>query len=384
MRKRIAIVCALLAGRNTGMFTVDRAAFEYFAQFLSISEVTFYVLGDPACAGFKPDELGFSYVSLKDHAEDFFASDLIIYWGDFVHARSYWEADLLIWLVNQGLADHKGAAADLVYRLLMLENASDEVLRRVVIFGGTIMTNTASQLTDKRYRRALDRLLTLAAGVFFRDSVSSAYAAQLRGEQATQGSDCALLLSDPSGVANRRGEIGVFFGRANWIAQALAFAHLLGWRSKLSSRWLPWFPSPKRHLLVARGLGFAASTSHQPAMAILNRVKSFDAVISDTYHLCVNSWRLGVPAICIGRGAERNNTTLGDKKKESFYAMLGASDYYVYREEVMSSLGFCSLSRAASAIQDRPAIEIVFENLRRQADTARCRLSSACMNVLAR
>lgn len=385
MKRKIAIVCALLAGRNTGMYTVDRSAFEFFENFAPNTEVTYYTLGDPACAGFSPDELGFSYLNLKDHASDFLASDLIVYWGDFVHAWSYWEADLLGRMITQGLVDDRSEALDLAYRLLLLEGASDELIGRVVVFGGTLITNKADQLADVRYRTALDRLLEHAHGVFFRDSLSASYAAQLRENHPTQGSDCALLLPDSRPLIEKPGEIGVYFGRTNWIAQSLLFARLVAKFSNRKARWLPWLPSLKRRAMIAKLGGFMIDRGKPSADELLTRVKACDAIVTDTYHLCVNAWRMGVPAICIGHGAERNNNTLGDKKKESLYGMIGAQDYYVFHEEVMFSAGLSgALARTCGALRNRPAIDIIIENTHRHSLSARHRLDHACREVLSK
>jgi hypothetical protein len=48
---------------------------------------------------------------------------------------------------------------------------------------------------------------------------------------------------------------------------------------------------------------------------------------------------MGIPAICIGRGAEHSDSTISSKKKEIFYAMHGASDFYVFQEDLRTPFG---------------------------------------------
>jgi hypothetical protein len=79
-----------------------------------------------------------------------------------------------------------------------------------------------------------------------------------------------------------------------------------------------------------------------PTLGDLQRMLGHcEVVISDTYHVCVNAWRLGVPAVCLGQALVRqpDNINSGNAfawrdKRQVFYGMHDAMEYYVYIEEL--------------------------------------------------
>jgi hypothetical protein len=156
-----------------------------------------------------------------------------------------------------------------------------------------------------------------------RDPVSAAMAAALSGysRPIRSGVDCALLLEPlrPADGARprRRSRIcGVFFGRSIRLRRSRRFAEALSDRMKAEIRPIAWF---------------------DPQIPFEQKIEALagcDFVVTDTYHLAVNAWREGVPAVCIGAGAERRVGTLTDKKKEVFYLGYGARPFYVFLESI--------------------------------------------------
>ena len=62
---------------------------------------------------------------------------------------------------------------------------------------------------------------------------------------------------------------------------------------------------------------------------ILAAVARYRFIVTDTYHVCVNSWRAGTPAICFGSPeAAVKHLTLDDYKKRVLYETYDASDFY--------------------------------------------------------
>jgi len=51
-------------------------------------------------------------------------------------------------------------------------------------------------------------------------------------------------------------------------------------------------------------------------------------VLTDTYHVCVNSMALGIPVYCIGRSSKKQIGTLGDFKKKILFEMMNANEFY--------------------------------------------------------
>jgi hypothetical protein len=75
----------------------------------------------------------------------------------------------------------------------------------------------------------------------------------------------------------------------------------------------------------------------------IDAIRGCKVVVTDTYHCAINSWREGVPAICIGMGAEHAILAIGDKKKELMYLSFNMADLYVFSERLMylSALEAC-------------------------------------------
>src|SRR5271157_4547078 len=88
--KQIAVFCALPPIRNTGMATVDLAAFSVIKRMAPQAEVTLYVYGQSSTSTYQPGELPFTYLNVEQHSERYFASDIFVFWGDFLFSRSSW------------------------------------------------------------------------------------------------------------------------------------------------------------------------------------------------------------------------------------------------------------------------------------------------------
>jgi len=118
------------------------------------------------------------------------------------------------------------------------------------------------------------------------------------------GGDCALLLSHDADVdrsANRKEKAAVFFGRGTNQASAIEFAAALCQSLKLSAEWLNWFgeASPVRLRRLSR-LWYRAVAGVSPGAApatlksLLQEIGESRLVITDTYHMAVNAWAMGV------------------------------------------------------------------------------------------
>jgi hypothetical protein len=382
----IALICAHLPGRNTGMATVDLAGWQLLHREFPDATINAYALERGGRPVYSAEELPIPYRPLPEHAAEAFAADVIIFWGDFQHAPGHWRYDVFPRLVRDGLARTEDEARDLVYRMHMLEGATEATRRRSIIFGGTIITNTIAENSDTRYAAALHRLVTEARGIYFRDPISAAHVARLRPGAATLGTDCALLLEDGGergGPSLSSGRIGVHFGRSRLVIGLLAFARLIARQAGLKPDWLPWFRARPRTALQAKALGFTAARSNASPDDTLAELRRCDAIVTDTYHLAVNAWRLGIPAVCIGFGAERSDSTLNSKKKEIFYAMHGANDFYVFRENLRTPAAMAGEASRVAALLKARAHEPVVDAVREQAAVARTLLVDSVRGALA-
>lgn len=378
--KRIAVVCALPGSPNTGMFTVDHAAFAFFRTHFPECETSFYALGDVARHPFG-GILPFALQPLPQCFPAMLAADAIVYWGDFLHARNYWPA-VMRRLVDAGLSPDSQSATDLVYRTFMLEGAPPATRAKAILFGSTLITNTSEDLADARYAAALATLCAGARAVLLRDPVSTA---QVSGPGVAQGCDAALLpLMKARGKAD--GTIGVFFGRGRLrdTFQYHRLARQTARRMNAKARWVSWLRIAPRAQRLAWLFGHrrtALAPSPQDALA---QLESVSFVVTDTYHITLNAWRRGIPAICIGRRDDPSRDALTDRKKEVVYRMLGAENFYVFADQIASRAGLARESaRAAAMLHDRPAIAAVTHAVTQLGDAVQAKLLAA-LNALLR
>lgn len=388
--KRIAVVCARLPTRNTGMVTVDLAAYTSLRRLFPEAEITQYAFKFKESSAYTPTELPFKYLDLISNSEQFLSSDVIIYWGDFVHSRSYWIYDMDRWegLDNLTVAErarHQQRIQDYRERLIFLTGQTKEWLRRVVVFGSTIITNEAEDNQDAIYTSAFDRFYRNIGGVLFRDALSATKVSPFRGQEATLGCDCAFLLTAedlaqlPGYVpAVERRHVGVFFGRTSAKIRMLLFSRLIGKALGERLMWLPWLSSGTKMRHVGNFLGFKIHRDAQTPGQLLSQLSGCRFVVTDTYHLCVNAWRMGIPAICIGKGADGQLHSLADKKKEILFEMYGARQFYVFVESINNWFTLqAEAKRAAEVLRNTQLCSGVSANISAHQIMARKRLETA-------
>jgi hypothetical protein len=101
------------------------------------------------------------------------------------------------------------------------------------------------------------------------------------------------------------------------------------------------------------------------------------------HHLAVNSWREGVPAICIGMGAETRAGTLSDKKKELFYAACGARPFYVFIERLRGENWPAAEAGRLAQLLARPDLaQAVTGRLRSHARAVEAELAAALKSLM--
>ncbi len=382
--KKIAVICALPPERNTGMLTVDLAAHMTISQMVAPNIVQFYTYGKLNEYSYPPEEIPFKYLDIVDHYGEYLSSDVFLFWGDFLHSLSYLEKDRGAWNKDATSESQSGFQSD-YYKYIFLSQLDQERLSRAVIFGSTIITNRAEDDVDETYRSHSERLFKNAAGVFFRDALSAAKVSPLRGLDPSLACDCALLLKDTdleqfSGfeMAAQRQGIGVYFGRTNSKFLMLLYARLLGKRLGEPTRWIPWFFTRKKFRAIARLFGYDVPNYHVDPGKILSELSGCKFVITDTYHVCVNAWRLGIPAICIGQGAATADNSLSDKKKEILFEMYGARSFYIFAEQLCSVSSFKAALDQAKTVLSNPAVAAqIRKNINEHVETAVARLKQA-------
>jgi hypothetical protein len=347
--RTLAVIVALPVGGNPGMLSVE-AAFESFRRRHELGcEPRYYGLESG------PDTPGaLQRRSLEAEWEEVLAADAILYWGDFQQARRFYRLDLL-----RRSAGDRSERADLLersYRHLLLQGAENEVLEKTILFGGSLLSDDIGDACDPAYRSTALRFFSRAHEIWMRDPVSAAMAAALSSysRPIRPGVDCALLLEPlrpADGVRRRRRSVcGVSFGRSVRLRRSRRFAEALSDRMKADIRELAWFQS---------GIPFERK---------LETLADCDFVVTDIYHLAVNAWREGIPAVCIGAGADRRVGTLTDKKKEILYLGYGARPFYVFAESLRGEDALLAETERVAGLLSRPALsEAIIARMRLQA-----------------
>jgi hypothetical protein len=220
--------------------------------------------------------------------------------------------------------------------------------------------NRIGDYASGQYSENLKNLLARVRNVWMRDPFSALRVGHLTGdyENTCIGMDCSVLLRNgdlevlkrnhSQGKELGKGKIGVFFHRnSKNLAKQFRFARKLALSVGLKAQWLPWrmdqrIGSKKRWSFPSLETVFSETGPSEGDLFDL--LANYEFVITDTYHVCVNAWRLGTPAICIGEYLTENEWDVScgpahawRDKRWIFYSMIEALDYYVHAHELTSS-----------------------------------------------
>ena len=349
----IIVVCAPQTfGCNTGMYSVDLAGWQFFKTHFPGANVEFISLYPHKCDF--GDE-SFPCSTASDYADKYRQADKIVFWGDFLHSHNYMQA-MLRQLQQRGGCNSENEAALKVRSFLYLSDFEDDVLRRVVVYGGTILFNPANTNQDNVYTNDISRLYKLAHRVLMRDPFSAFMVNQIRDdfEYSAHGTDCAQLLSLFGENGNKTDwqynekllRMGVFVGRSHLEARSISnFITLLQESILLSISWLDWGTKPffldrkQEFFDVLPSLKDDVVTGSYP-VDLLRGLSEYELIITDTYHVCVNAWSMGIPAICL---IDNTSTSIavnqGSKyaardKRVSFLWTYNAAPFILYSSDL--------------------------------------------------
>lgn len=344
-RRSISVICAPPNGRNTGMASVDMAFADVMGDDPNI-DVTYWRLWDSSQwkapvglpkgdvpRSFADPDTGLTYRLLRGHLDEALAADAVVFWGDFLHMAVYVEqtADVLhrrMGVVPDAVAGWSEAAE------AYLLHGREDVLRRTLSYGTTLAMNTPHDYLGQ-YGECLRRFHAGIQSIWHRDPYSAQTARLARaGQETCQGMDAAFLLD--AGKGRPRDSIAsVFFGRSNLRPEVVAhFSRQLTKRLGVRPRMLPWGEAPAFWPMTERrrfrlawpefepqpgrdGLATKWETyrtlGQRPEVApkvpgpseLFRRISESSVVITDTYHLAVNAWRLGTPAVLVVDGPSR-------------------------------------------------------------------------------
>lgn len=303
MKKDFAIICAAnLNKRNSGMYSVDLAAQQYFSK-----------LGRPydLCMTQGDSVVGSLRFRKLRTPEDYLDYKNIVYWGDFQNnplwgANDYCNKEI----AHEGVTDREIAFQNWANRYLLLPRliGSDA---DVYAIGGSFM-GAREYLSDPAVSQPFLDFLSSAKRIIVRDSASYRLLSTLSHNPGImQGFDCAALLSLPPGpkgnffVYSFRRTIGKEDGRR--LARAVEKA------TGLKAVAINWLGKKPRFRSLHGNFERNSRLISQAQFAL-----------TDIYHFSVNSFSRGTPALCIGTRAGDFQSTLDDHKKFVLYEMLGS------------------------------------------------------------
>jgi len=348
--KRIAALVATPNKQNTGMRFVNDALVLWLESLGAAKDTDFFQF--EASDLERPLRGGAPVRCVLDLDPDRY--QVILIWGDFLLDR-----DWLRRVCARVARERSVAPAHVVEHAerVIFGAAGADAAQRIVV-GQCFLVSDGAYEADVAYRERFTRLAARARFFRMRDPLSAARARAFSGisEAGAIGLDAALLWpalreSDPDAarVPDREG-FGVFFGRTSGGFRTKLASVLAARAAKGAGRGVPlaWFPRrvPLGWLALALGAGSAPLPSELDEIAA--RLRRFRFVLTDTYHLALVCWSIGVPALCLGRGAQRFAHPIHDKKKEIFFQSQRLERFHFFAED-----GFATTyARVGSALRE--------------------------------
>lgn len=313
---KIAVVSALPVGLNTGMLTV-----EYALSSLLAGKKKWKI--DRYCfeRNFQIEHEHFGKIEAKkiDGSDILKSYDKILYWGDFLHWRGYLHKDLSMRNDHGKSKVDFSELEDKYYDVFFLEK-NKELLSKAIAFGGTIYPISLNDLMDTRYKSNLLNFLKTAALTRFRDVYSSELARGLIGSSNSfMGMDPAFFLGTKDLIKHDHPKdyLVFSFGRSGQNELLKKVALFIAKQLGLDAYDLQWFDiHNKENLLVKK----------------LKVLRGAKLVLTDIYHMAVNSFRENKTTYMFGNGASYAMTSLSDKKKEILFKQYLMEPNYIYTE----------------------------------------------------
>lgn len=311
--KPIAIITATPPGINPGMLAGEAAARATLARAGLLPGATFFrlvsleerlsALGDGAEAVLRACDVGICHRLLDDPA--ILDDQVPLFWGDFLHMRRYITA----------LAQADPAREAAFRGVLLLADRPEATCREAISYGTSLLFNSTADEADPVYGPALRRFLGAAAHVQMRDAISAVRAAAWRPvTREACGIDPAQLMALPAVaeeilagvVCDPTDRALVFLARGRHCHDdVVAFVGEVATATGIPSRWLPWgdrlsFPFGDRAAWPWPTIDLPpAPTGTGVLPRLLAAIRASRFVVTDTYHVAVSSWALGIPAVVL-------------------------------------------------------------------------------------
>ena len=301
---------------NTGMYSVDLAAFRIFES-LAV-RVDYFIPFSRVQSGII--QYGQIFVNILHSSSQLENYDDIIIWGDFTTTPFYGLNDFRNHYFSC-IGDVSGEEAFSlwhdIYLLTKLKKGGKRFLSLCQNF------SMIEQINLGKFRTRYEELLKRFDLIVPRDSFSFSKLTAFLGNNdniAPGMLDASFFnIKLPNSPRKKKKgdkiKIGYFFGRSEIPNLTDLMQHLIKEQINVGeiSGWL--LSPPNRY--------------HETFLKKLSEIKKCDLIISDTYHFIVNALREGVPTIAISRIQASQFDTVSDLKKKILMEELNLEEYLI-------------------------------------------------------
>lgn len=302
---RVAVVCAAHSG-NSGMHSVDLSAVRFFRE--CGRDFTLFTAQPTPHAETTFDGVGVELLTDPAVFDDY---THVVYWGDFLNNPDYGKGAFSYRHRQIGMIASHGHGYPFWRRLFTLRDRAPGTAR-VYAIGG----NFQHPFDNERMEEDLRVMAGRFTAFYPRDPFSTRNLCRFMPFEALtrvhQGMDTAFLLRPPDEPPPLGDHFCWFFGRSDLSGVEMlveAVADATGLRAHHLSGWLD---------LPAED----ADAAFQQQREAIGAARF---VLTDTYHLLINSITMGTPIIPLARPSPQQEGTLGDFKKLTLLEMLGLS-----------------------------------------------------------
>lgn len=351
MNKKISVLLSSSINfTNSGMFSVDYAAYKFFTENYPNCDLSFYVfhLSDKSTYPYQhlmPYEI-YNVVS-HENLSQLYKSDLIVFWSDFFHTKHFYDEFLHGYVFSHDVFERE-KQVDLFFKTFFLESAPKHVMNKAITFGNSMMFLDTDSLQNDRYANALKTLYSNIRMSMPRDIVSGSKIKRL-AENCNVCCDPAFLLGfdDKQPKTTKKPIIGLYIGRRCEIRifdllKIILFSKMKG----AEIEWIDWMldydgikqraldhKEQRKNLMIQYFLArtFRRKKTNSELANHFSSLRKFDFIITDTYHLAINGIRNFVSVFCIGYDSiiyNKNAMDLHDKKKEVLFKQINRIESY--------------------------------------------------------
>jgi hypothetical protein len=284
----------------------------------------------------KRKQFGRLCFTLIEDARHFERYSHVVYWGDFlnnpVYRKIFSEVDVRL--------KHSGSTEAAIERWFSLYlHAGRKRTGTVISVGGNFQNqlDASDPEVSEAYRYLGENFDAIMPRDEFSTSNLSASLSRTSRPHIKQGLDCAFLL-EPSPRKNNGTYFAHHFGRSGFknIHRLISeVERLSGLKARALDGWLAADPKTVDRQF-ARNRELIAGAAF---------------VLSDTYHVCVNSLSCRVPVYGLGRTSSKQVGTLGDFKKGTLFSMFQADDRYFVNPDLPEEDYFATTAKAIAEFE---------------------------------